>query len=316
MWTIALTLMAATSPMEVYTVDLGRAVLQTPEGKSIAGELSKRHRESEAEIRKREDLVASRRSRLAPEDYTAEVERLQRSIEAAERSLAAEQDELLAPQLERMRGLMSDGEAKAGGAIRIVAQTDAPFVGASKACDLTTWLARAAKAGRVEKSPPRDDACRFRHFFYVRFDDVITQMKSAQKAMARLDQVKERYQSELDMWQKQLREVAAKADETKDPKWSREHTRLAREIEQKYGRLQEKLEREELAAQSELYGRIEATLGRIAAQVEQVGFVERLDGAKVSLSPRCEISSWTAALLNGDATVDDLKKVCPGVASK
>ncbi len=300
---------------EVYTVDLGRAILATPAGKSISAELSKLHRAEEAEIRKAEDALASRRDRIAPKDYAAEVERLQQRIAGAEKRLGAKQDELLAPQLERMRAFLKLGEKRAKGEIRIVAKTDAPFVAPPKPCDATAWLTEAAKAGAVKAPPKRSPACRFSHFLYVDFDEVLKQTRDAKGAMAELDATKEKYQSELDLWQKQLAELDAKANETGDPKWRREHTRLAREVEEKYGRLQQQLAEKELKAQSRLYGEIEATLVRIAAQVKGIAFVERLSGSTLSLEPRCEVSEWVAGLVDEHATVADLKAACPALAA-
>lgn len=307
--------LAAAAPTEVYSVDLGRAVLATNAGQRMSKALAKLHREEEAAIRAEEDALAKRRDRIAPQDYAAAVDKLQRRIEGAEKRLAAKQDELLAPELERMRAYLKAGEKRAGGEIRIVAKTEAPFVSLPPPCEVTKWLAGVAQAGAVQAPPKRNPACRFSHFLYVRFDDVLKKTREAQAVMAQLDATKEKYQAELDRWQKHLAELDAKARQTGDPKWRHEHTRVAREIEEKYGRLQSQLADEELKAQSRLYGKIEATLGRLAAQVKGIAFVERLSGSTLTLEPSCEVSDWVAGLIDERATVDDLKAACPALAA-
>lgn len=302
-------LAAAPQPQELYTVDLAAALRALPAGREVSEALGKIQREREAEIRQREDTLLARRSKISQDEYRAEAEQIAQRIEAINVELDQAQDRLLAPHLDRLRGYLAKGEK---GGVRIYEAGEVALRGAPKACDATSWLISAAKAKRVRAPPARNPGCRFEFFLYVDYDDVLRQMREGKAAIAKLDAQKDQKQRELDADQKKLEKLRARGD----AKSAAEARALAKQIEARFDRMQRSLQRAELAAMDRLYGQIERMLDRLASREKGVAFVEKLKGSTTQLSPRCEVSSWVAGLIDVKATVDDLKKVCPELAAR
>ncbi len=310
---VALAAATGPSPTEVYTVDLVATLRAIPAGGAVSDALGKLQRQREAEIRQREDRLLAQRATMSPAAYRAQAEELAERITAINEELAAAQDRLLAPHLAKLRGYVADAKKRAKG-IEIHELGEVPLRGAPKACDATPWLIETAREGAVKGPPPRNPACRFDFFLYVDFDDIVRQMREGKAAIARLDKDKDDKQNALDADQKKLATLRTKA-ERGDPQAGEAARALAKEIEARYARMQQAIERAELAAMQRLYGQIERMVQRLAARTKGVAFVESLDGSSTRMSPSCEVSSWVAGLIDVKAKVDDLDEVCPELAA-
>jgi Skp family chaperone for outer membrane proteins len=310
---VALAAATGPTPAEVYTVDLAAALRALPAGREVSEALGKLQREREAEIRQREDRLLAGRAKMSPAAYRAQAEELAERIQGINQELGAAQDRLLAPHLAELRGYVADAQKRVKG-IHIHEVGDVPLRGAPKACDATSWLIETARAGAVKAPPPRNPACRFDFFLYVDFDDIVRQMREGKAAIAKLDKDKDDKQNALDADQKKLATLRAKAEQG-DPQAGDAARALAKQIEARYARMQQAIERAELAAMQRLYGQIERMVERLAVRTKGVAFVESLDGASTRMTPSCEVSSWVAGLIDVKAKVDDLDKVCPELAA-
>lgn len=290
---------AGPTPVEVYTANLGEAVLATARGKAIAAELGRLERQENAAIRREEQKLSIRRASMTSKAYAAAVDRLAERTKAAAAKLDAEQERLLAPELAKLTKRMKAAGAKDA---KVLPAVDAPFIGAPRACDVTAWVT-------TDQPLPRSAACRFDWFFYVRFDDVLAKLDVAAKVKARLDAAREHYQKELDASQKALAKARG------GPGGREAYVARAAQVEAKYAALQRRLEADERREQDRLYGRIENAVRGLARRTKGAAWVESIDGAS-HLKPSCDVSGYVAELLNGTGEPGGWLASCPDYAKR
>lgn len=299
-------LVAAAPASHLYHVDLSRAVVATPDGAALAEALNDARAKKQGRLRVERERLLTRRGRMRPGAYEAQVDALNQRIEAAEAELTELQDAGLAPILDRMDALLR-AQAKAEPTARTVALADVGLLAPNRLCDRTGWLAQAYRG--EAKSPPELGACRVGAVAMVRVTEAMQATKRASDRARRLQKLQDKRQAELDRFRQELTKLSAKARATKDARMAAEAARQKEGLDARFARYQAEIADAERAAQTRLRGDIEDLAHRAQRKHRGVVFVEAGPEAS-TLEPRCDATRWVASVLDGQGDPNALPPAC------
>lgn len=307
---VTLLLASASPPKQVVWVDMGRAILGTPDGRKAKAELKRKHELFQREIHGKEQRLIHEREKIGASRYDAEIEKIQEEIEKRQAALEREQQDLLDPIVKKMEKLIETQNTRKNGPT-VLDVTKQPLVAPPKKCDLTSWLIRAYAAPKVGAPKPAFP-CRFEAFVYVDFDRALAASDAGKAAAKRLDAIKEEGQADIDRRQKVLKEMEASAKMSR-PAVRREFEQKRRALAQRFAKYQSDLRKKELEAEGALYEKLEKQIAEVAEALPKVLFVEILEGQGKRIEPSCDATKWAAAAVDGAGTVRSLVKACPAV---
>ncbi len=276
----ALWLMVTLSqPVEVYTVDLARAVLATPEGKVLAAALESERRAIQTQLQQKEAEVLA----LAEKDrqgYLAQLEAHLAAANAAEAQLEATQEARLAPLLAQLK----KARPTPPGTLFLWVQDHLTL--GRPGCDRSSWWVTSNK--NLDKNP----ACQVTQVFEVELARVFQESRLGRHKSIQLTGLETQLQAELDAEKARLAQLEARQDPGAQ--------NARRRLDKLYQRHQDRIKRAEAAAEQELWGKVEAELERLEQRYPGNLWVEK-GGAEIPL-PRCDGTSYLAAALDGETT--------------
>jgi Skp family chaperone for outer membrane proteins len=311
----------------VYWIDLERAVLATREGKRIKAEFDEAVEAVENEVQAKETRVYLLRKELEKTGdpatrakYDTEVEAIDQMITREEKRLDEAQDKKLEPILSALRAIVTRYNRSSGLKAQMIDLSEYPILNGDGACDATTWLVQAYESKKEEGIAPIDQ-CRAHVFCLVGVDELMKNLEETKKAGARLDAFQKEKQVELDAKQTELKRLQARVGSR--PEGRAEYERARIELAARYSAYQKALKDKERAEETKLRGAARALVAEVASGVPGAIFIDagslddatdpKRSEAEISLSPKCDLSTWFIDVAKKAAKPAALADACPEV---
>ncbi len=292
--------------IQVYTVDLRRAILATPKGRKIKSKIDRRRRAQERKIRALEEKLSRRKKTLTQAQFSTRFLEIQERIDAVQSKLDAQQDRMLAPLLERFRGLI---EAATYGTTVVLDTSVASPLSPKAACDRTVQLIRAYLDGEDRPSMGRrDPACQTRGMLLLRLDQVLNGLPETRATREGLDALRDKRQADIERQRREMAELQARAQS--DAALAPEVKARRLQLERSFQTYQAEIRQAESEARDKLMERVRHGLAHAPAGRKELIFVEYF-GRRPDLARSCEVSEWAGRWVRHRSGWSTLASSCP-----
>ena len=272
--------------VEVYSVDLARAILGTSRGAKIRASLDAHRAELQAAIDRSRAMLEDDAPKLTRRAYDERIDRIDREIDSAEDVLAQEEAAALAPIAERIDLLLH--QASAASPRRLIVESGAgQLIGQASACDQTPWLTRAlelrdtldapsrtptqpsrtpaqpsqppTRSSGTPAQPPSTRTCRFSCLATINLDAILPRFGPAQRAKQTLDALRDAKQDELDKAGRTLADLTSRRNLERSEREGLERKR--RDLAHLAQRYQEEVLAAETAHKTQVLGALDRRIG-------------------------------------------------------